>query len=318
MSLRCLVPVLAVVVAVLAGPSRADLLYVIQNDNIYSYDVSLGSASAIAASKQAVLTGSPQLSNAQDIVFDSLGNFYVASMSYVVGSNGWVSKFNASGTHVSTITQLMNGPTDLAVNSANDLFVLDIGHPQAVVQYTAAGAVWGSIANLPSSPPPQSIAVNGAGDIYIGFYADSGDRIRIYDAAYQSTGSIHANWSTGLAVGPGGNLYSINGYGYVDVYTASGSYVQQFGNGNPDNLFAPAFDSAGNLYVLSGTDSISIAKFSTSGSYQFSWTVGTGAVAMTYGPVLVPEPSTYAMVVGGIAVGGWRLLRGRGRRGPSA
>ncbi len=320
MNARWLIPILAMTIAIIAGPTEAGLMYVVQNDNVYSYDVSLGSASAIAASRQTVLSGSPHLSVAQDIVFDSAGNFYVSSLGGS-GSNGWVSKFNASGDYVSTITELMNGPTNLAVNSADSLYVLNVGPHPAVVEYTSAGAVYGSIANIPGTPGPGSLAVSGAGDIYIGFYVDSGDRIRMYGPNMMPTGTItsHTNWNTGLAVNSSGNLYSIGFYGYVDVFSSTGSFLQQFGTGNPTDLVGtPAFDSAGNLYVLSGNNSDSISMFSTGGSYQYSWNVGAGVAGITYGPVIVPEPSTYVMAFGGLAVVGWRMLRRRVRRAPSA
>lgn len=319
MNPRCLFQILAVVIALIAGPTRAGLLYVVQNDNVYSYDVSLGNASAIAASKQTVLSGSPYLSLATDIVFDSAGNFYVSSGGGV-GSNGWVSKFNAYGTYVSTITEAMNTPAWLAVNSANSLYVANAGPHTSVVQYTSAGEVYGSIVYPLEAPGPSSLAVSGAGDIYVGFYVDSGDRIRIYGSDMTQTGAIdsHTDWNTGLAINSNGNLYSIGYFGYVDVFSSTGSFLQQFGTGNPNILASPAFDSVGNLYVTSGNDSVSIAMFSTGGEYQYSWDVGTGVGGIAYGPVIVPEPSTYAMAFGGMAVVGWQLLRGRDRRDPSA
>jgi len=146
MNHRCLVPILAVAVAFIAGPTRAGLLYVVQNDNVYSYDVSLGNASAVSASRQTVLEGSPYLNNARGIVFDS----------------------------------------------------------------------------------------------------------------------------------------------------------------------------AGNLYVLSGSSSVSMAMFSTSGQYQYNWALGTGVYGIAYGPAIVPEPSTYATALGGMAVVGWHMLRGRRRRDQAA
>lgn len=317
---RRLVPLLAVAIAIIAAPTRAGLLYVVQNDNVYSYDVSLGSAGAVSASRQTVLEGSPYLNHARGIVFDSAGNFYVSSLGGSVGSNGWVTKFNASGSYVSTITELMNAPNSLAVNSADSLYVLNIGPHPAVVEYTSAGAVYGSIANIPGDPGPGSLAVSGAGAIYIGFAVDSGVRIRMYGPNMAPAGTIdsHTNWNTGLAVNADGNLYSVGTYGYVDVFSSTGSFQTQFGTGSPSNLSLAAFDSASNLYVLSGTDSVSIAMFSTAGQYQYSWAAGTGVYGITYGPVIVPEPSTYAMVFGGMAVVGWRMLRGRRRRDQTA
>ena len=314
MNPRCLVLILAVSIALIAGPIQADLLYVVQNNNVYSYDVSLGNASAVSASRQTVLSGSPYLNNARDIVFDSAGNFYVSSLGGV-GSNGWVTKFNASGAYVSTITELMNGPMTLAVNSANSLYVLNVGPHPAVVQYTSAGAVYGSIANLPDTP--SSLAVSGAGNVYIGYYVDSGDRIRMYGPNMMPAGTInsHTNWNNGLAVNSDGNLYSIDSFGYVDVFSSTGSFLTQFGTGNPNDLALAAFDSAGNLYVSSGNESVSIAMFSTSGQYQYSWAAGAGVDGIAYGPAIVPEPSTYAMVISGMAVMGWQTLRGRRRRG---
>ena len=314
MNPRCLVSILAVVIALVAGPTRAGLLYVVQNDNVYSYDVSLGNASAVAASKQTILSGSPYLNVATDIVFDSAGNFYVSSMGGV-GSNGWVTKFNAYGTYVSTITEAMNGPAQLAVNSADSLYVLNIGPHTSVVQYTSAGAVYGSIVNLGDAPGPGSLAVSGAGDIYIGYFVDSGDRIRMYGSDMMPNGAInsHTDWNLGLAINSNGNLYSTTEYGYIDVFSSTGSFLQQFGTGSPGYLGSPAFDSVGNMYVTIGNDASAIAMFSPSGEYQYDWVLETGADGMAYGPVLVPEPSTYAMALAGLGLTGYSMFRRRKR-----
>ena len=98
MTSRRLLPilaVLAVVAAAVAGPARAELLYVIQNDNIYSYDVSLGSASAIAASRQNVLVGSPYVQASYGMAFDSSGNLLVASY-----TDSSIYAYDSSGTQL--------------------------------------------------------------------------------------------------------------------------------------------------------------------------------------------------------------------------
>ncbi|MEI7922330.1 MAG: PEP-CTERM sorting domain-containing protein [Planctomycetota bacterium] len=63
------------------------------------------------------------------------------------------------------------------------------------------------------------------------------------------------------------------------------------------NLIGPsdlAFDTSGNLYAANFTGS-TISKFSSSGSFLTSWSIGPWATFLAFQPVSVPEPSTYAL-----------------------
>lgn len=179
----------------LAVPARAGSLYITSGDTVVSFDVSLGTASAIAASRQTVLSGTASLQNAQGIVFDSSANLYVASLGGL-GSDGWVTKFNPDGSFHSMITEAMKSPSALAVTSSNSLWVLNIGPQNPIVQYTPTGTAWGAITNLPNNP--ASLAVNSADALYVGFQNDSGDRIKIFNGVSQVGGiGAPANWVGG-------------------------------------------------------------------------------------------------------------------------
>jgi sugar lactone lactonase YvrE len=296
----------------LAVPARAGSLYITSGDTVVSFDVSLGTASAIAASRQTVLSGTSYLQNAQGIVFDSSANLYVANLGGL-GSDGWVTKFNPDGSFHSMITEAMKSPSALAVTSSNSLWVLNIGPQNPIVQYTPTGTVWGAITNLPNNP--ASLAVNSDDELYVGFQNDSGDRIKIFNGVSQVGGiGAPANWVGGLAFDSTGSLYATNFLAnQIEVFNSSNQHTATIGDGSTLNSpSSMAFDPSGNLYVMnSGTGSSSvIAKFDSSGNYQFSWNVGN-ANSLTYGPILVPEPSTYAMALVGIGVGGWRMWRRR-------
>jgi sugar lactone lactonase YvrE len=313
-AMKMCVLIVALVIGLASASAQAGLLYVTQGNDVVAYDVSLGTGSAVAASATTVVSANPNLVNAQGIVFDSTGSFYVASL-----ATNSVAKFNAFGTYVSSITELVSFPTALAINSSNNLFVAgnDIQHNArySIVEYPYGGGNVSSISNLPNTI--GALAISSSGSLYVGYEINSGNRIEIFGTDLAPSGGIGspANWVAGLAFNASGSLYASNLLGNaIEVFNSSNQHTGQIGTAaSPSSL---AVDPSGNLYVITGSTGNAIAKYDSSGQFQYSWNVNGGA-SLTYGPVLVPEPSTWAMAAMAIAVGGWRTWRGR-RRPPSA
>jgi len=85
--------VTAVALEVGTGEAKAGLLFVSLSDStIVSYDVSLGSAAAVKASRTVFASGSP-LSAPEEMVFDSAGNMYTTNR-----NGNTVTKITPSGT----------------------------------------------------------------------------------------------------------------------------------------------------------------------------------------------------------------------------
>ncbi len=129
---------------------------------------------------------------------------------------------------------------------------------------------------------PSSIAVDGAGNVYI---ADTNKyRIQKFDlegrylTRWGSAGSGDGQFDQphGIAVDAGGNVYVADTDNYrIQKFDSNGAYLTQWGShGSGDGQFnlpiAVAVDTAGNVYVLDSKN-IRIQKFDSEGNYLTKW-----------------------------------------------
>jgi streptogramin lyase len=137
----------------------------------------------------------------------------------------------------------------LAIGPDGNVYVTDLS--QRVTVISPAGRVlrrWGK---------------PGSGSGEFRFVSDTGDPT-----------DLHGR----IAVGPNGMVYvSDSGNGRVEVFTAQGSFVRQFGSpGTGKGQFANAYDlvvdSAGNVYVVDDQNVGVVQKFSPAG--KFIWRIG--------------------------------------------
>ena len=121
------------------------------------------------------------------------------------------------------------------------------------------------------------------------------------------------------------SLYIANsGNSTLSKFDASGQYVSTLSNRGPgydpyfSNPSALAFDSQGNLYIANSGNS-TLSKFDASGQYISTLSNrGPGYDPYFSSPSAiairaVPEPSTYAMALAGLACGGYSVFRRRKR-----
>lgn len=298
------------VVAVVAGvahlpQAHADVIFVsLQNGTVQSFDVSLGTASAIAASAQTFTNQA--IARPQGLAFDSSGNLFVASY-----DTSTVAKYASDGTYLpaGSISSNLQNPFGIAFDGAGNLFVVN-GSGNSVSKFDAAGSYQGAITTNVSSP--TGVAIDGTGNLYV---ANAGNNtIAKFDAAgnYQAAGSVAGNLVTpyGLAFDAFGNLYAANsGANTISQFSPSGSFVSTFAAGGPLNVpVGLAFDSLGNLYAANYFGD-SISKFNAQGALLLSWSTAAAPRFLAFAPV--PEPSAWALAASTLALVGLYPFRQR-------
>ncbi len=288
---------LTVLVGLLTGPSRAGTLYVA--------DVGAGTIDAIAPNG-AVSTFASGLLNPIGLSFDSAGNLY-ASVS------GGIDKITPGGS-VSTFASGIEFVGGLAFDSAGILYAsfFDENGVGGIDKITPGGSI-STFASGIAITGIGSLAFDSAGNLYLAT-GNYNDIDKITPGGSVSTFVAGIPDAIGLAFGPAGNLYAIDGNGDVNKITPSGS-ISTFASGFfPYTTAGLTFDGAGNLYVASGG---TIAEVTPSGSISTFASGLNQPAGLAFAPQSVPEPSSLLMglISLGLAGGcvGRKLRRSHGR-----
>jgi len=266
-------------------------------------------------------TTSGSSTNASLITGLSQPNGIAASGGYLYVANkqaNTIGKYTMAGQVVdaSFITGL-SGPTQLIASGTN-LYVMNTSN-STIGKYTTAGQTVSSAFITLTQSFPFSMALSGTSLFVVaesqGSHSHSNSFVVQYSA---SNGTFLGDVIPEVPGSPPGfyglaasetSLYLsfYFGNGYISEYTTAGSLVNAK---LIDNLDAPQ-----NL-VLSGTDlyvleigSSRIGQYTTSGQ-----TVNAALVTGLTNPqnlAVVPEPSTYALALAGLACAGWSLCRRR-------
>jgi sugar lactone lactonase YvrE len=270
--------------------------------------------------------------SARDVAFDSLGNLYVADNANGrirrIAPNGTITTFAGNGNQgfsgdggPATSASLL-GPSALAFDSAGNLYFLDAGNgrirevtPAGIISTIAGNGMQfdagdGGLATNASFYEPQGVAVDPAGNVYVG-----GPRIRrigtdgiinafgggtsgsgsCLDGAQVSSvqlGATSLRWlSDGSLYGTAYyQVYRIDGSGIVHLLAGAGTGF----SGGPavDALlyspYSPVFDSSGNVVFADYNNERvrKIAKgvscsFTLSPNQSFLSAGGSGTIAVT-------------------------------------
>lgn len=261
-------------------------------------------------------------SSVQGLVFDSLGNLYVAD-----SNNRRVRKISPSGV-VSTVagnggigysgdggpatSAQFYSPTALAMDSANNLYILDAGHTtyfpyaitgQTIRRVTPAGVIStiagngsgvgsgdGGPATAAGLAGPVSIAVNSAGVLYIvestncrvrqvvngiiSIFAGAGTCADTGDGAP----AISANlaYPTGVAVDRFNNVYIVEQSG-VRIIAAGQSNIATFATGLSSEHSIAIDNSGANVYLGSFANFINKVSAGVTSLFVGNSTVASGA-----------------------------------------
>jgi DNA-binding beta-propeller fold protein YncE len=253
------------------------------------------------------------------LAVDDAGFVYLASL-----NNNTIRKYTSTGTQVNgwEITGLA-GPQGITINNSTGRLYVAQGTSGLVASYNLSNAALVN-SNLLGSAigNPYSVLVNSAGFVYV--TAQSTGIIYKVDG---TSGTTAAGWTnptsfnspTGLALDSSGNLYvaSYNG-GFVSKFDGTSGSSLTFTSPQWNGSFMPgpqglAIDGDDNLYVAFGSSGDAVGKYSLADSLPVpGWNYPTG-LANGVQLAVVPEPSTCAMALAGIACGGFSMWRRRKR-----
>lgn len=298
-------------VVTMTGLSLADSMYLTNGGQAFSF------VSEFTTSGTYLGQFTNSLSNPAGIAQDSSGNYYVVN-----NGNNTVVKFLPNGTPVSPnplINSNLSGAQTVAIDKVGNIYVSEgVG---TVEKFNSAG-VWQM--QFPASGAGYSIS-NAQG-----LWVDAQDTLYIADSSANNqvvmlnanTGAYVSKITTNLSL-PHGVIKDASGYLYVS--NANANSVTKF---NPNRSFnslitgSMAFpiglglDASGNLFVANNSNN-TLTKYDSSGSLMM--TINSvnnsivGARWIAFKPYAVPEPSTYAMAIAGLASGGFVIWRRRKR-----
>jgi sugar lactone lactonase YvrE len=278
----------------------------------------LSGASVNEASAGGSVTSFATVAGASSITgltFDSHGDLFLVATS-VVSSNivRSIDEISPLGT-VSTYAAVpsANDPVDLAFDSAGNLYAAD-GVNHQIIQIAPNGTVT-TYATLPTGTlGAQALAFDSAGNLFIGDSAEIGPNL-VGQVSEVAPGGGAANVIATLASLPGdlafnsaGNLFVSNGTGpssIVSEITPSGptTYAMFAAGANPDGI---AFGADGTLYVAGANELYDVAPGGGAGS-GLARIVSVSSIAIDS----VPEPSTWALMLGGMGLIAFLRLRTR-------
>ena len=310
---RSIIHIILAVTTSCVTAAGAELLYVslpVSTNAVVTYDLSLGSATAIRNSQRTFASGT-DVAAPQGVAIDQQGNVFVANE---LGNT--ISKFDSSGTLLTTIgsTTSLSEPMGLALDSAGTLYAANYGIGPAANSVARFDAGGNFVASMTAQiARPLGVAVDTSGHLFVGNWFLN--TVSKFDASGTFLATIGSSSTitnpAGLVASATGELsVASEGSGVISLFDAAGTYQSSIGAGA--SLLAPAGvarDHLGNLYVSSGTDSSNslISKFDSAGVFQFSWSIPNISGFLATAPVPVPEPASGLMAIAALA--GVQLLR---------
>lgn len=291
--------------AAMSAPARSATIYV----------TSPASTAVSTVSMSGAVSPLTNIADLHGVAVDASGNLFITSCKQVVGgTDSKVTQITMSGSFSTYATMNAGGfgAYGLAFDPSGNLYVAGFGNSR-VFKVTSTGSV-STVATYPTIAAPQDVACDAQGNAYVSSAADK-KVVKIASDGTTSTLATLSNAPYGVAVDSSGNVYaSIISTGEILRITANGN-VSTFASGltYPRGL---TFDADGYLYTNSGQ--FDIVKIATNGSVSaFASSLPYAIEDLAFSPfnaVAVPEPSTYAIALAGLACGGSSMFRRRRAR----
>jgi glucose/arabinose dehydrogenase len=307
---------------VLAGLQAQPVLLVtdVGDNNVYRFTgLAAGSTPTVF---QNGIPGGVVMNTPVGIAQDSAGRVYVTATQGAF-PNGQVLRFNGTtGAYIDRFVALGSGglanPNGITFGPSNDLFVTDSSN-SAVRRYAAAtGAPVGTNGEFvtPGSGGlslPYDVAWNSGQTFFFVSSLVTDQVLR-----YNSNGTFNNAFITGSTIsspngivfGPDGNLYVSMSDGAnadrINRYNGTtGAFIDTFvsaGSGSLDGPGGLAFGPDGNLYVASQNNNSILRYNGSTGAFIDIYASGLGVPQeLIFLSSAVPEPSTWALIVGTLA-----------------
>lgn len=237
------------------------------------------------------LATAAQLNNPHGIAVDSVGNLYIAELSShvirkITAATGIISTVAGTGvlgssgdSGLATAAQL-NGPTDIAVDSNGNLYVVDSGNNRIRKVTAATGIITtiagdGTASHTGDGAPatgatlnnPVSVSLDTAGNIYIAEYA--GKTVRKITAATGIITTVAGGGSSGLGDGGLATAAELTGPDDAVVDAAGNLYISDY----DVNRIRKVTATTGIITTIAGT-----------GGYGFSGDLGLATAAEFQSP----------------------------------
>ena len=245
--------------------------------------------------------------------FDSFGNFYVTAFSSNV-----VSKFDANGVLVNSAwTTGLGANESIVFNKTGQAYIGNAGASQ--VLKVDANGVHLQTFNVQSGTDWIDLAADQKTLIY----SDESNTIRQWDV---SADAALPNFTTGAygslyakRIRPNGDVMAASSTGNVYRFDASGALLQTYASGI-GSVFALNLDPDGTSFWTGSTGGTMIEEIDiATGAVLQNWSTGTGVLfgLAVLGEIQsgggggppVPEPETYALMLGGLGVLGFVARR---------
>jgi len=244
-------------------------------------------------------SGNGQFHTPIGIAMDSKGNVYVADY-----GNHRIQKFDSNGTFITkwgynnhmlekdfeNVTGLFNFPTDIAIDSKDNVYVADSGNNR-VQKFDSNGTFiteWGSHGSTKGQfIIPEEIAIDSKDNVYV---TDTGNnRVQKFDShgtfitKWGSSGTIDGQFSQfngaqGIAIDSKDNVYvADSGNNRVQKFDSNGTFITKWGSegtakGQFNIPYDIAVDSKDNVYVAD-IGNHRIQKFDSNGTFITEWSI---------------------------------------------
>jgi len=300
-----------------AGIANADIYVTDHTSDQLTVISSGGTLSTISNPMTQTFLNSPT-GIAVDTVVGSqyYGDVFVANSTGTV--SGTIVTYNPTTQQFGTFATGLSSPEGLAFDSAGNLYVASNVAGGFITQYSGLNLTSVNTSYGTGITNPFDVTATGAGQLYVtsGFTGLIKQIAAGGGAASAFTPSVAPNTPAGVVIGPNGDLYVVN--------TSTPNVEQIKVNGNAStavassgqNLSTPeglVFDANGNLYVADyGNNTVTeytLASFNQLGQTTYSYLqtfdgeAFDGPLFLAFDPetAAVPEPGTYAMLLGGLA-----------------
>lgn len=290
--------------ALFLGGAHAQTLYVTTNGGGTIEQITSGGVASTLA------TG---LTAPKGLAFGPNGNLYVAQ-DFSGTLTSLVSQVTVPGGVVSNFATSIQFPIGVAFNTGGDMFIASYSSPLGILKVASGGSTVTTFASGLNSP--FGVAVNSSGVLFVA----NRDNGTVSQIATNGTVSLFASGFSqpnDLTFDSSGNLYVSNfSAGTVSKVTSGGS-VSTFVSGLSSPVGLAFNPVSGALFVAQqGTNSIAQVALAGGSFTTFATGIsGPQYLAFTPGSA-IPEPSTYAALMGAGALG--FVVWSRRRRSTSA